>query len=158
VLARQRCGDGSGVAVQPWGGAYSGTGFAAELRASHPQGAGRVKAQLQACPAGVPFGSGSCANALTPTWITLDGATPEVLISHTFTGLAGNKLYHWRARILHAPATGPIPANPPHGPWRRVDAQSLEGDIRLPEPEVLAALAAGAALVAALGRVRRRPR
>jgi hypothetical protein len=158
VLARQRRGDGSGVAVQPWGGAHSGIGFAAELRAGHPQGTGRVKAQLQACPAGVPFGSGSCANALTPTWITLNGATPEVLISHAFAGLAGNTLYRWRARILHASATGPIPANSPHGPWRRVAAQSVEGDIRLPEPGVLAALAAGAALVAALGRGRRRSR
>jgi hypothetical protein len=156
VVARQRRGDGSGVAVQPWGGAYSGTGFTAELRASHPTGRGRVKAQLQACPQGVPFGNGSCTNAVTPTWVTVNGAAPEALLSESFSGLVGNKLYRWRARILHANATGPLPTNPPHGPWRRLGAQSVEADIRLPEPGVLLALASGAVLVAALAR-RRRP-
>jgi hypothetical protein len=47
------CSRGSGAATAAAspcsrGAALIGTGFAAELRASHPQGTGRVKAQLQA--------------------------------------------------------------------------------------------------------------
>jgi hypothetical protein len=129
VQVRQRRGDGSGVAVQPWG-RVSDTSFSAELRASHPQGGGRVRAQLQACPQGVPFGDPGCSSALTPSWIPVSGATPDVAISHTFSGLLANQLYRWRARVLHAPATGPTPANPAHGPWRRVGAQSVEADLR----------------------------
>jgi hypothetical protein len=154
VLARQRRGNGSGIAVAPFGLAHSTSGFAAELRASHPDGHGRVRAELQACPPGVPFGNASCTSALTPSWVTVNGATPEVLLSQTFSGLTNHTLYRWRARVLHAPATGPLPANPPHGPWRRFGAQSVEADIRLPEPGLALSLAAGAALLAALARGR----
>jgi hypothetical protein len=154
VLARQRRADGSATPVQPWGLAQSG--IRAELRASHPQGAGRVKAQLQACPPSVPFGHASCASELTPIWVAVNGATPDVAISHTFAGLTSHTLYRWRARVLQAPATGAIPANPAHGPWRRLGAQSVEGDIRLPEPGLLLSLASGLALVAALARRRGR--
>src|SRR5262249_4006852 len=156
VLARQRRGNGSGIAVQPFGLAQSSAGFAAELRATHPQGTGRVKAQLQACPPGVPFGNGSGTNVLTPTWVTVNGATPEVLLSQTFSGLVHHTLYRWRARILQIPKTGPIPINPAHGPWRRLGAQSEEADIRLPEPGFALSLASSAALLAALARRRSR--
>ena len=155
VLARQRRGDGSGVAVQPWGGSYSGIGFAAELRASHPSGSGRVKAQFQACPQGVPFGNGSCTNVVTPTWVTVNGAAPEALLSESFSSLVGNKLYRWRARILRAPKIGPLPTNPEHSPWRHFGAQSVEADIRLPEPGILLSLTSGLILVAGLTRRRR---
>jgi len=155
VLARQRRGDGSGRAVQPWGLSQSTTGFAAELLASHAQGTGRVKAQLQACPPGVPFGNGSCTNVLTSSWVTVNGATPEVMLSQTFTGLTNHTLYRWRARVLHAAATGPIPTNPSHTPWRRLGAQSVEADIRLPEPSFCLSLACCLTLLAALAARRR---
>jgi len=156
VLARQRRGDGSGVAVLPWGGSLSGTGFGAELRASHPAGRGRVKAEFQICPPAVSFGNASCTTRLSPTWVTVNGTTPEVLLSETVSGLTNNTLYRWRARVLHAPATGPIPAKPEHSPWRHDQAQSVEADIRVvPEPGALLSLASGAALLAALARRRR---
>jgi hypothetical protein len=158
VLARQRRGDDSGTPVQPWGSAYSSGGWVAELRASHPSGSGRVQAELEACPAGVAFGQVSCTTALTPTWLTVNGATPDVQLSYSFSALTSNTLYHWRARVLHAPSTGPFPAEPFHGPWRRLDAQSVEADIRLPEPGLVLSLAAGAALLAALARQRGRNR
>ena len=156
VLARQRRGDGGGIAVQPWGASPAGA-FAVELRANHPQGGGRVRAQIQACPSSVAFGHASCTNALTPSWIDVDGATPAVAISKILAGLQDGQLYRWRARVLHAPATGVIPANPAHGPWRRLGAQATEADIRfVPEPGALLSLASGAALLAALARRRRR--
>jgi hypothetical protein len=156
VLARQRRGDGSGKPVEPWGSAWSTSGFAAELRASHPAGRGRVNLELQACPPGVAFGNASCTSVTSPTWMAVGGATPEVLISQTLSGLAQDTLYRWRARVLHVPATGPIPAKPSHSPWRRLGAQALEADVRLlPEPEMLLSLASGAVLLTALARRRR---
>jgi len=129
VRAHQERGNASGIAVQPWGASHSATGFTVELTASHPAGTGRVKAELEACPPGVAFGNGSCTSALTPTWLAVNGATPEVSISHTFTGLSNNTLYHWRARILHAPETGAIPTRrtargggSARNRWRRTSA------------------------------------
>ena len=84
----------------------------------------------------------------------MNGATPDVAISQT-VGFGGNALYRWRARVLHAPATGKTSANPAHGPWRRVGAQATEGDIRLPEPGLLPSLGSGVVLLAALARRRR---
>ena len=70
-----------------------------------------------------------------------------------------NELHHWRARVQYAEATGPLPAHPAHGPWRREQAQSVEADIRtIPEPGVIASLASGVALLAALARNRRATR
>ena len=154
VLTQQR--SVTGKTVQPWGisWAWPGTAFVAELRASHPDGSGRVRAQLEACPAGTPFGAAGCTTQTSASWVLVSGSAPQTTITHTFTGLAADALYHWRARVLRAPATGPIPVNPHHGPWRRLDAQSHEADVRLPEPALLLSLASGIALLAAL--VRRR--
>jgi hypothetical protein len=129
VRAQQRRGDGSGVVVPPWGGAHADA-FVAELHATRLHGVGRVKAEFQACLTGVPFGDPGCRSALTPNWIAVNTATPDVVVPHTFTNLVGNRLYRWRARVLYARATGPLPANPMHGPWRRPGAQSTEADIR----------------------------
>ncbi len=131
VLARQRRGDGSGVPVAPWGVSRHATDFTAELRASHPEGTGRAKAEFQACPPAVPFGDASCTSATTPSWVPVAGEFPEAVLSHTFSGLTTDTLYRWRARVLHAPATGPLPANPAHGPWRHANAQALEADVRV---------------------------
>ncbi len=157
VLARQRRGDGSGTPVQPFGLSHA-AGFTAELRASHPAGRGRVKAELQACPPAVAFGNGSCTTLFSPSWVTVNGATPDVLLSNTFAGLTNNTLYRWRARVLHAPSTGTIPVNPTHGPWRRYQAQSVDADVRvLPEPGFVLSLACGVVLLAALALRRRGP-
>ena len=155
ALARQRRGDGSETPVQPWGHSKSVGSFVAELRASHPEGSGRVRVELEACPSGVAFADAGCTSELSAAGVDVDGLAPEALISHTFGGLTDETLHHWRARVLHAPATGPLPAEPAHGPWRRFCAQSVEADIRLPEPGLPLALAGGAALLAALARRRK---
>jgi len=113
-----------------------------------------VRLELQACPPGVEFAYENCTNAIT-AFVPVNGTTPEALLSFTFTGLTDDTLYHWRARVLHAPSTGTTPPKPAHGPWRRLGAQSVEADIRLPEPGFLFSLASGLALVAALARRRR---
>jgi hypothetical protein len=158
VLARQQRGDGSGTPVQPWGHAGADeSGFAVRLTASHPAGAGRVRGEIEVCPAGAPFGDASCVSGLTPSWVNVHGGLPEADLAHTFTGLAPNSLYRWRARVLHAPATGTTPAAPAHGPWRRLGAQAIEADIRvLPEPGEVALLLSGIVLVSLLARRRRR--
>ena len=50
--------------------------------------------------------------------------------------------------------TGPLPTHPELSPWRHFGAQSVEADIRLPEPGLVLSLASGAALLAALARRR----
>jgi hypothetical protein len=46
------------------------------------------------------------------------------------TGLAPATAYRWRARIQYADATGAVPAEPAHGPWRRKAAYAGAVDIR----------------------------
>jgi hypothetical protein len=131
VLARQRRGDASGVPVQAWGRSGHASQFTAELRANHPEGTGRVKAQFEACPPGVAFGNPGCMIQTAASWVQLISEVPEVVLSHTFSGLAAETLYRWRARVLRAPATGASPASPAHGPWRHVNAQADEADLRI---------------------------
>ncbi len=128
--------------------------FAVELTASHPDGTGRVKAELEACRPGVPFGDASCTSALTPSWVLVNGAAPDVLLSHTFAGLTPDTLYRWRTRVLHAPPTGAVPSEPAHGPWRHLGAQAVEADLRLPEPGLALSLASGITLLIVLARRR----
>src|SRR5262249_22454600 len=109
-----------------------------------------------ACPPGVAFGQPSCTTVLSPSWVTVNGASPDIVLAQTIAGLSNDALYRWRARILQAPPTGTIPGKPAHGPWRRYEVQSTEADIRLPEPGLGASLASGIALLAWLDR-RRRP-
>lgn len=52
------------------------------------------------------------------------------VVSETIGSLALGTLYRWRARVQMASATGPLPTNPGHGPWRRPVAQAVEGDVR----------------------------
>jgi cysteine-rich repeat protein len=129
VRARQRRGDGSNLPVQPWGGS-SATGFLVASSASHPEGSGRVRLEVEACPPSAPFGAPACTGALGGSFVAVGGATPEVGLVASLAGLDPETLYRWRARVLHAPATGPLPASPAHGPWRRVGAQVVEADLR----------------------------
>jgi hypothetical protein len=52
----------------------------------------------------------------------------------TLSGLADGTLYRWRARVLSAPYSMITPPpNPTHGPWRRLQGQAVEADIRVAE-------------------------
>jgi hypothetical protein len=85
---------------------------------------------MEACPPGASFGTVACTSALAPAWVAVGASTPEALLSPEIGGLAPGVLYRWRARVLHAPPTGPLPAQPPHSPWRRLGAQAVEADVR----------------------------
>jgi hypothetical protein len=143
VLARQMRGDGSGIPAEPWGGVGSTAGdrFELQLQATHPQGTGRLRIEVEACPPGEPFGDASCTSALSPSWALVDGTAPEADSSLTLTGLTSGTLYRWRARVLHAPASVTEsgitpPPNPAHGPWRRLQGQAVEADVRpLPDTD-----------------------
>jgi len=158
VLARQRSSvHAGGEPVQAWGGARHFTSFQVELRASHPAGVGRVRTEIEACPTGVPFGDAGCTSTQSSGWTLLSSGTAEAVIATDVSGLDPEMLYRWRARVLRADSTGPLPANPTHGPWRRPGAQATEADIRtVPEPGAVTSLAACAALLALLERRRSR--
>ena len=157
--ARQWRADGSGLPVQPGGAVSPATGFITSLEVSHPDGAGRVRAEFEVCRSGLPFGDAACATASSPDWVFVDGATPDVTLSHTFANLVSDELYRWRARVLYAPTTGPIPSPPDHGRWRRPGGQTVTGDIRIvPEPGFAASWLAGIGLLRLLDRRRARRR
>jgi hypothetical protein len=158
VLARQQTADGG--AVEPWGRSQQSDGFRVSLRASHPAGAGLVRAEVEACPHDLPFGDALCTATLTPDWVAVGAAAPDVALSVLLHGLDEGGLYRWRARVLHAPPTSTqpgvnMPPVPARGPWRRVQAQAVEGDVRVvPEPGSLISLVSGIALLAVLARRR----
>jgi hypothetical protein len=160
VVAQQLRGDGSGTPVEPWGRSYEVDSFAVRMQATHPEGRGRVKLEVETCADGLAFGDASCALQVGASWTDVTAAAGGVSLSETIAGLSENDLYRWRARVLYAPYSvtqvGITPApNPAHGPWRRVSAQALEADIRLPEPSTSLSLAAGAMLLVLLDRRRR---
>jgi hypothetical protein len=134
VRARQLLGDGSGMAVQPWGGSGAPEQFEVELFGGHPAGSGRVRPEVEACPSGVAFGHAGCtrqAGVWTPVGPGALGPTLRVVLA----GLAPGTLHHWRARVQHAPATEAIPTSPAHGPWRRVNGPAVEADVRTAIPD-----------------------
>ncbi len=123
ALAAQQRGDVSGEPVQPWGPSYTPDGFQVSLQAVHPLGRGDARLQVQACPSGVPFGHAACLETISPTWLEVveeSGVVLRVIVD----GLDEGTLYRWRARALYD--------NPfyIHGPWRRLQAQSNEADVR----------------------------
>jgi hypothetical protein len=159
ALARQLTPAGGPVAT--WGPSQSGAGFHVSLRAQHPDGPGLVRGEIEACPAGLDFGGAGCATALTPGWVAVGPGATDAGLVHIFSGLDFGSLYRWRARVLRAPATATqpgisAPPHPAHGPWRRVQAQAFEADVRvIPEPGLAGSLAGGALLLVALARARR---
>jgi hypothetical protein len=161
VETRQGRGDASGTPVQPWGGSHDTSAFEVGVQATHPEGRGRVKLQVESCSAGLAFGDASCTIQTGATWTDVTATSGGVTLSETIGGLTAGNLYRWRARVLYSPhsVTQPgitPPPNPAHGPWRRVMAQAEEADIRVvPEPASTLSLAAGLALLAVLDRRRR---
>jgi hypothetical protein len=129
LLVKQLRG-GSSTVVQPWGKSVSSSAYKVSVNASHPAGTGRVRLQIQTCAAGLAFGHGSCTTT-NGSWTDVDGGSPEAVLTETVGSLSSGTLYHWRARVQHAPATGTIPSNPGHGPWLRVGGQAVEADVRV---------------------------
>jgi hypothetical protein len=160
AVAQQLRGDGSEIPVEPWGGSYEVESFAVRVPATHPEGRGRVKLEVESCEAGLEFGDASCASQTGASWTDVTVTSGGVSLTETIGGLVEGDLYRWRARILYAPysvtETGITPPpNPAHSPWRRVSAQATEADIRVvPEPTAAMSLAAGLMLLALLGRRR----
>ena len=140
VLTRQLRGAAGSIPVEPWGASYALDRFKFQMAATHPMGRGRVKLEAEICPPAAPFGDPSCSSQVSPSWIDVSPTPGGVLLSETISGLAGDSLYRWRARVLYAPlgvteAGITPPPNPAHSPWRRVSAQAVEADIRtVPEP------------------------
>src|SRR5262249_22681935 len=137
VLTRQLPPGSGNALVQPAGPAVSQSGdqFRVRMQATSPAGRNRVKLQVQACPPGKPFGHASCTTQTGTSWTDVTASSGGVTLTQSAPGLTPNLLYHWRARVLYAPysVTQPgitAPANPSHGPWRRLSGQAQAGDVR----------------------------
>jgi hypothetical protein len=135
VLAQQLRGDGSGVAVPPWGRSLEEDAFQIALSATHPDGQGRVKLEVEVCPPDVGFEHPSCVSQTSGSWIDVTAPSGSARVVETVGGLAPGTLYRWRARLHRAHHSLTPPLVPPRGPWRHPAAQSPQADIRaLPEP------------------------
>jgi hypothetical protein len=135
VLVRQLRGGDSTTPVQPWGSSEHADEFQVSLTATHPEGRGRVKLEVEACPAGVDFLGAGCVRRISPSWTDVTASGAGVTLTETITGLSPDLLYRWRARVLYASfgVTQPgvtAPPNPAHSPWRRLFGQSNEADLR----------------------------
>jgi hypothetical protein len=161
VATQQRRDDGSGLVVHPWGGSYDEDSFELALIATHPDGRGRVKLEVETCPSGVAFEDASCASQIGSGWTDVTATSGGVLLTESITvSPVPGSLYRWRARVLHAPlhiveAGITEPPNPRHGPWRRLSGQAEEADVRLvPEPSFLLGLGSGLVLLTAFAHRR----
>jgi hypothetical protein len=159
VVARQRRGDGSGTPVHPWGRSWDDDAFQVRMQATHPEGRGRVKLEVEYCEAGLAFGDVSCGSHTGASWTDVTATSGGVTLTETISGLTEWELYRWRARVLYAPYSVTQsgitpPPNPAHGPWRRLSAQAEEADILIPEPHGLLLLASQLGLLALLHRRR----
>jgi hypothetical protein len=135
VLARQLRGGGATTPVQPWGLAGDGDDFQVRLTATHPEGRGRVKLEVETCGSGVAFGDASCTHHIASSWTDVTAAPGGVTLTETVPGLSAPELYRWRARVLYAPYSVTqsgitAPPRPAHGPWRRLSGQAFEADLR----------------------------
>jgi len=99
VLAGQYRGDGTRP-VQPWGLSQQADGFVVAMEATSPRGREQARLQIEACPNGARFGSVLCTIRTATTWTDL-GANPlgSTLVLPA-TGLAVDRVYHWRARAI----------------------------------------------------------
>jgi hypothetical protein len=133
VVAQQL--DSSGAsALQPWGKLPADT-FQVRSRHSSPFGRERVKVEIEGCPTGVPFGHASCLRATSANWSDSTATASGVLLTQSLSGLTRETLYRWRERTLRAPYSVTLtgvsaPQNPAHGPWRRLQGQAFDADIR----------------------------
>ena len=161
VLASQRRGDGSGTRVPSWGASNAVDAFEVRMVATHPEGRGRVKFEVESSAAGLAFGGIGCGIQTGASWVDVTATSGGVTLTETIGGLTPQELYRWRARVLYAPfsvtqAGITPPPGPAHGPWRRVAAQAKEADIRVvPEPGAMLSLASGIALLRLLHRRRK---
>lgn len=148
VLARQLRGGASAIPVQSWGASDEGS-FEVRLRATDPTGRRRVKLEVEACASADAFGSAACRRHSSPAWIDVSATGSGIDLTESVAGFQSGSLTRWRARVLYAPFTVDRPGivaapRPLHGPWRRLSARTLEGDVRtLPEPTGWNAIASG---------------
>jgi hypothetical protein len=134
IRPQQSRGDGSGQPVQPWNHSHEPDGFEVGMIAVDPAGRGRVKIEVESCPPGSPFGSAGCTRTISNTWTDVGVAPSGVPITRDLVA-SPQSLYRWRVRTLRAAASVTKPGiaaspNPAHGPWRRLQSQTIDADIR----------------------------
>ena len=120
VQSRGGVGD---LPVQPWGVSYAPERFLVTLQTGNPMGRGPIGMEVQVCPSNISFDHTDCMDYVADATREATGGSAVTLIG-AIEGLDRGALYKWRARATY---DSPLLT---HGPWRRVQAQSVEADIR----------------------------
>jgi hypothetical protein len=97
---RQLRSDGS-APVAPLGLSSSATQVRLQVDARSPLGREPVALEWQLAPLGAPFTATSAISGTSPAWH--DVVTTGLALSQTVSGLTGDTVYRWRARILYRP-------------------------------------------------------
>jgi hypothetical protein len=127
---------GDFTSVAPLGLAGTPMSFVARSLCASPFGRVAMRTELEACPAGSAFGTAGCLNRSSLAWAQ-SGSPGGDYQQLQVAGLTPGVRYRWRARTLYARSSVALggsvaPPKPAHGPWRRIQAQVADGDLRTP--------------------------
>ncbi|MBK8286453.1 MAG: FG-GAP repeat protein [Ahniella sp.] len=122
--------------VDQWGKSDDPDGFTVAAYATSPFGRERARLQIESCPVARPFGHIDCVLASGANWTDIPITAFPVDVSADIGGLAFDSLQHWRARLQYAPLSSGTngslrPLGPRSGPWRRMNAEPILGDVRI---------------------------
>lgn len=122
--------------VEQWGRSRLGDGFYVGMEGTSPRGREMGKLEVEACPPTRAFGAPQCTRFRSPSWTDVSSTSSIAGLGAQATGLSFETVYHWRARTVFAPATVGLggtaePITPAAGPWRRMNADTGLGDVRV---------------------------
>ncbi|WP_170113253.1 beta strand repeat-containing protein [Ahniella affigens] len=122
--------------VEQWGRSRVSDGFFVGMEGISPRGRDKGKLELEACPPTRPFDAPQCTRFLSPSWSDVNNTASVAGLAAQATGLNGETVYHWRARAVFAPFSVGLggaadPITPAVGPWRRMNAETGLGDVRV---------------------------
>lgn len=122
--------------VDQWGRSQLGDGFYVGMEGISPRGREKGKLEVESCPSTRGFGAPQCSRFMVSTWTDLNSTGSPAGLGAQAAGLAFGSMQHWRARVLYAPFSignggSASPLGPEVGPWRRMQAESGLGDVRI---------------------------
>jgi hypothetical protein len=113
--------------IEPWGNANSANQFLVSAFSYGSNACEQAKLEVQACSAGLAFGSVGCVSRQSPNWSPIVSALTRIDVNVP----VAVGLHHWRARLRYRscnPVTSPVA--PRVGPWRRTAANANLSDVR----------------------------
>jgi hypothetical protein len=100
-----------GAPIAPLGYSDWMTAFNLQMNGLSPSGRGKFRLEWEV----KPFTTGFTGTGTEKTTGWSDTGVNGTTMLITKNGLSANNAYHWRARLIYSPVTGPF--NPPRSRW-----------------------------------------